>query len=180
MITSLKVKRFNIFNKDAIPKLSGNVIIYTKYVNENRQTRHTKSNTFPVLHVHVSFFFYFLFYFYKKCSTVLIASPQISVWKCYQIKHWDKVLFYNCLTETCNEVQKLYAFASRTLLFLFSLGKTSEDRLSTKIDRSKGEKKWRVRCLLIRAATVCSWISIANSSSLKYLPNCDQQQQQQK
>ena len=124
------------------------------------------------------FFFYFLFYFYKKCSTVLIASPQISGWKCYQIKHWDKVLFYNCLTETCNEVQKLYAFASRTLLFLFSLGKTSEDRLSTKIDRSKGEKKWRVRCLLIRAATVCSWISIANSSSLKYLPNCDQQQQQ--
>lgn len=176
MITSLKVKRFNIFNKDAIPKLSGNVIIYTKYVNKNRQTRHTKSNTFPVLHVHVFFLLFVLFLW--EVLNCFNSVPQISVWKCYQIKHWDKVLFYNCLTETCNEVQKLYAFASRTLLFLFSLGKTSEDRLSTKIDRSKGEKKWRVRCLLIRAATVCSWISIANSSSLKYLPNCDQQQQQ--
>lgn len=125
-----------------------------------------------------TFFFLLFVLFLWEVLNCFNSVPQISVWKCYQIKHWDKVLFYNCLTETCNEVQKLYAFASRTLLFLFSLGKTSEDRLSTKIDRSKGEKKWRVRCLLIRAATVCSWISIANSSSLKYLPNCDQQQQQ--
>lgn len=125
-----------------------------------------------------TFFFLLFVLFLWEVLNCFNSVPQISVWKCYQIKHWDKVLFYNCLTETCNEVQKLYAFASRTLLFLFSLGKTSEDRLSTKIDRSKGEKKWRVRCLLMRAATVCSWISIANSSSLKYLPNCDQQQQQ--
>ena len=147
------------------------MIIYKKYVNKNCHTRHIKSNTFPLLHVHV-------FSFLKEVLNCFNSVLQITVWNYYQIKRWDKVLFYNCLIETCNEVQKLYAFASRTLLLLFSLGKTSEDRLSSKIDRSKGEKKWRVRCLLIRAATVCSWIWIANSSSLKYLPNCDQQQQQ--
>ena len=162
---------FKIFNKDAILKLSVNVTSYKKYVSKDCHIRHTKSNTFPVLHVHV-------FLFLQDVLNCFHSVPQILVWNCHQVWHWDKVLFYNCLTETCKEVQKLYAFASRTLLFLFSLGKTSEDRLSTKIDRTKGEKKWRVRCLLITAATVCSWIWIANSSSLKYLPNCDQQQQQ--
>ena len=40
-------------------KLSGNVIIYKKYVKKDCHTRHTKSNTFPVLHVHVFLNFVF-------------------------------------------------------------------------------------------------------------------------
>lgn len=54
-------------------KLSGNVIIYKKYVNKNCHTRHTKSNTFPLLHVHAFFIFVL---FLQEVLIVLIASPK--------------------------------------------------------------------------------------------------------
>lgn len=45
------------------------------------------------------------------------------------------------LTKTWKGVPKLYAFASRTLLFLFSLGKISGDKLGTERDRRKRRKE---------------------------------------
>lgn len=51
------------------------------------------------------------------------------------------VTYFNELTETWKGVQKLYAFASRTLLYLFSLGETSEDKLSIKRDWSERRKE---------------------------------------
>ena len=62
-------------------------------------------------------------------------------WLIYQYCQITWLTHFNELTETWKGVQKRYAFASRTLLYLFSLGKTSEDKLSIKRDKPERRKE---------------------------------------